>query len=65
MGTKRTCRLTPGSRFATKKDAENAEFQRKLNSGTNGQRAQPAYEIRPCRCNGWHLMTVVPGGSSL
>jgi hypothetical protein len=64
VGAKRTCRLTPGDRFASKKAASDAEFQRKLNNGTNGQRVQVSYKVVSCRCNGWHLTTVSQDRSS-
>lgn len=57
MSAKRKCRLTSGDRFASRRAAEEAEFQRKLNNGTNGQRVQAEYTIKSCRCNGWHLTT--------
>jgi hypothetical protein len=58
MGGKRECTRKPGTRFNSKKQAQQAEVQRKINSGTNGQRTALRYVIEPCRCNGWHLMTV-------
>lgn len=63
MSRKRACRLTSGDRFPSKRAAEAAEFQRKLNNGTNGQRVQVEYVIKQCRCNGWHLTTTVMRGT--
>lgn len=57
---KRTCRLTPGTRFATSALAEDAAMQRKINSGVNGQHAQTTYTVVPCACNGVHLVADAP-----
>lgn len=54
--SKRACKLTPGTRFASKKAAEDAEIARKINSGVNGQHGHITYEIKPCTCNGFHLV---------
>lgn len=58
---KRECRFTPGDRFRSKRDAEQAEFDRKVRNGTNGQRVQATYVVKSCRCNGWHLTTIDAG----
>lgn len=57
MPGRRACRLTSGDRFPSKAAATQAEFERKLRNGTNGQRVQAVYVIKSCRCNGWHLTT--------
>jgi len=57
MPGKRECRRQPGTRYGSRKDAEAAELDRKINSGANGQRVRYNYVIKACRCNGFHLMT--------
>lgn len=46
----------PGTRFNSRALAEKAELERKINSGSNGQRVRQTYVIEPCGCNGFHLM---------
>jgi predicted chitinase len=57
---KRECTRKPGTRFNSKKLAKQAEIQRKINGGANGQRVALQYTIEFCQCNGYHLMTVAP-----
>lgn len=58
---KRTCRLLPGTRFGTPGAARQAQNERKINSGVNGQHGAVEYEIKRCACTGFHLIAVTSG----
>ncbi len=55
---KRACKRTPGTRFGSKDAADKAMLERKINSGSNGQRGVIDYVVKPCACGGFHLTTV-------
>lgn len=58
---RRTCRLTPGTRYSSRTAALAAANERKIQGAVNGQHGGAEYDVEPCRCGGVHLVMRTPG----